>query len=189
MARRLLTLWLILNALAFIFAGQTWWQVQINTGDQIASLSGTGFDADRSISAILMFSLAALLFVAFSRNWVSAAISGLASLAVAALTVATASHFFSQNIGDISSSVEKRTGIAINPILAENLGNQISGELLFWGWLTIVTMFALVVVQLVIALKIRGWSKAAKPKTDRINPKLKAAEVDDAISLWDNQRN
>jgi hypothetical protein len=185
--RRFLTLWLALNALAFIFAGQTWWQLQINTGDQNAMVSGTGFDADRSISAILMFSLAALLFVAFSRGWTAVVISATAAAATGLLSVATAGNFLSQNIGGISTAVEKRTGISIDPILSENIKSQITGQLQVWAWLTLITLAALVLIQLIFAIRYRGWARQAKPKSDRTKPKQSAA-AEDTISLWDNQR-
>jgi Na+/pantothenate symporter len=179
---------LVLNALAFIFAGQTWWQLQINTGDQNTSVNGTGFDADRSISAILMFGLAALLFVAFSRGWTAVVISATAAAATALLVTVTAGNFLSQNIGGISTAVEKHTGISIDPILSENVKNQITGELQVWAWLTLVTLVALGFIQVIYALRYRVWARSAKPKNDRTKPKQNADAAEDTIALWDNQR-
>ncbi len=188
MSRRFLTLWLALSAVAFIFAGQTWWQLQINTGDQVTAVSGTGFDSDRSISAILMFSLAAWLFVAFSRGWTAVVISAAASVATLVLIVATAGNFLSENIGGISNSVETHVGIAVDPILAENVKDQITGQLQFWGWLTLFSLVLLAGIQLIYALKYRAWARTAKPRSDRTKPRQAKADLEDSISLWDSQR-
>ena len=199
MSRRFLTLWLALNALALIFAGQTWWHLQINTGDQNTVVNGSGFDADRSISAFLMFTLAALLFVAFSRGWAAVVISAFAAAASVLLVVFTSLNFLSQNIGGIANSIEKHTGIAIEPILAKNLDGQVSGQLEVWAWLALVTMAALATVQITFALRYRSWSSKVEAKGDRTVPKQAAGtkrsskdkpyEVTvDAISLWDSQR-
>ena len=187
MIRRFLTLWLALNALALIFAGQTWWQLQIDTGDQSRAVSGSGFDADKSISAFLMFNLAALLFVAFSRGWAAVVISSLAAAASLLLVVFTTANFLSQNIGGIAGSIEKHTGISIDPILAENIYGQVSGELLIWGWLSLLTIVALAIVQVTFAIRYRGWSLKLGAKADRTKPK-QTAVLDDAISIWDSQR-
>ena len=206
MARRFSLLWLVLNALAFIFAGQTWWQLQVNSGDQITVLVGTGFDSDRSISAILMFTLAAWLFVAFSRGWAAVAISAAAGAATVLLAVTTAANFGSGNIGGISSAVEKHTGIAIDPILAENMADQVTGQLQVWALLTLITLVALAGIQAIFAVRYRSWMAKAQPRGDRTKPtgsygsaskRTPAANLSpddqtepekDTISLWDSQR-
>lgn len=188
MARRTLTLWLALNALAFIFASQVWWQLTINTGDPATSVSGTGFDADKSISAILMFSLAALLFVAFSRGWTAIVISATAAAGTLLLLLTTAANFLHHNIGGITSTVEKHTGIWVDPILGSNEPSLIGGQLQFWAWLTLIVLVALCATQIVFAVKYRTWARLAKPRSDRTKPKQTKGEVDDTISLWDAQR-
>lgn len=188
MIRRTLTLWLALNALAFVFAGQEWWQLSINTGDHLTSITGTGIDADKSISAILMFSLAALLFVAFSRGWPAIAISSLAAAATGFLAFSTFSHLVSGYIGGITAAVEKQTGIAIDAYLPEATADQVTGELQVWAWLMLATLVALLVVQVIFAVRYRTWAKALKPRSDRTKRTQAKVQTDDTISLWDSQR-
>lgn len=188
LSRRFLTLWLVLNSVALIFAGQTWWQLQINTGDQLTTVTGTGFDADRSISAILMFSLAAWLFVAFSRGWTAVVISAAAGTASLLLIATTVGNFLSENIGGISSNIETHTGIAVDPILSENVKDQITGQLQIWSWLGLLSLILLAGIQLIFAIKYRGWARIAKPRGDRTKSKQESVAADDTISLWDAQR-
>ena len=190
MARRFQLLWLVLNALAFIFAGQTWWLLQINTGEQNTFVSGSGFDDDRSISAILMFGLAALLFVAFSRGWAAVVISALAAAASLLLSALLVIGFISQNIGGVSAVVEKQTAITILAVINQNQANLVSGELQVWAWLTLATVLLLAAIQSAYSVRIRAWNRVATPKADRTRSKADSAknQPEDTISLWDSQR-
>lgn len=192
MARRFLLLWLALNSLAFIFAGQTWWFLQIDAGDQKTAITGSGFDSDRSISAILMFGLAALLFVAFSRGWAAVVISALAAAASLFLVGLLLMGFVAQNIGGVAQVVEKQTAITILPILSENQPNLVFGQLQAWGWLALVAVLLLATIQLTYAIRVRSWNKSSAPKADRTQTKVAQSkshpEAEDTISLWDSQR-
>ncbi|MEY4367790.1 MAG: hypothetical protein RLZ28_1205 [Actinomycetota bacterium] len=192
MARRILLFWLVLNALAFIFAGQSWWVLQIVTGDQSVSVNGSGFDTDRSISAILLFGLTALLFVAFSRGWAAVVISAIAAAASMLLAGLLFVGFVSQNIGGVASVVEKQTAITVLPVLGQNQPNQISGELQGWAWFALTVILLLAIAQAFFAIKTRSWSKTRVSKVDRTEKnKLSAIagdEPEDAIAIWDSQR-
>jgi Tryptophan-associated transmembrane protein (Trp_oprn_chp) len=188
LARRALTLWLAFNALALIFAGQVWWQLRIQTGDPSTLVSGSGFDADKSISAILIFGLAAWLFVAFSRGVVALVITCAAATANILLLVVTLMNFAKQNIGGIAATVEKHTGIAINSVLSSNENNLISGELQVWAWLTVVALLLTVLVQLYYVGRFKTWAKQVKTQSDRTKTKQAKTDGNDPISLWDSQR-
>ena len=192
MARRILLLWLALNALAFIFAGQSWWVLQIITGDQTLAVTGSGFDTDRSISAILLFGLTALLFVSFSRGWAAVAISALASAASLLLAGLLLVGFVSQNIGGVAAVVEKQTAITVLPLLGQNEPNQISGELQAWAWFALTVIILLAIAQAFFAIKTRSWSKTRVSTVDRTEAKKRRSisgdEPEDAIAIWDSQR-
>jgi len=192
LARRILLLWLALNALAFIFAGQSWWVLQIITGDQTLAVTGSGFDTDRSISAILLFGLTALLFVSFSRGWAAVAISALASAASLLLAGLLLVGFVSQNIGGVAAVVEKQTAITVLPLLGQNEPNQISGELQAWAWFALTVIILLAIAQAFFAIKTRSWSKTRVSTVDRTEAKKRRSisgdEPLDAIAIWDSQR-
>jgi Na+/pantothenate symporter len=192
LARRILLLWLALNALAFIFAGQSWWVLQIITGDQTLAVTGSGFDTDRSISAILLFGLTALLFVSFSRGWAAVAISALASAASLLLAGLLLVGFVSQNIGGVAAVVEKQTAITVLPLLGQNEPNQISGELQAWAWFALTVIILLAIAQAFFAIKTRSWSKTRVSTVDRTEAKKRRSisgdEPEDAIAIWDSQR-
>jgi cobalamin synthase len=179
---------LALNALALIFAGQTWWALSINTGDQTTEVVGTGFDADKSISAILLFSLAALLFVAFSRGWPALVISTTAAAATTLLTVTTTVSFLNENIGGITEIVEKHTGFAVGSHLKLNEPAVVTGELQLWAWLTIATLIALAICQAYFAFSALRWARESKPKSNRSKYQRSNDDGQDPISLWDGQR-
>ncbi len=188
MRGRILAIWLALNATAFIFAGQTWWQLDVNTGDQATGVTGTGFDADKSISAILLFGLAALLFVAFSRGWLAVVISFAATASTLLLAILTASNLLNENIGGISALVEKHTGFAVGSFLKLNEPAFVTGQIQIWAWLTLTTLIGLASIQTVFAFAAIKSARQAKPRSDRTKTKQSGAELDDSISLWDAQK-
>ena len=184
--------WLALNTLAFIFAGQTWWVLQINAGDHVTVVTGSGFEADRSISAILMFGLASLLFVAFSRGWAAVVITAFAAAASTLLAGILLTGFAKGNIGGMVSVIEKQKAIAVEPILSENPTDLIAGSLQTWAWLALAVVILLALLQTFYAMRIRSWVKAMPPRSDRTRSKSQSAknnrEPQDNIALWDSQR-
>lgn len=178
---------LLFTIIAFVSAGQTWFEIKMKPSDDFVVLREfDGFSTFSWISPLLWVSLAATLvtlLVSKVGRTISLSVALLSSLALVSMA---ALGIVSQDLSGVSRELEQATGIAANHgIIGGIAGLQISTTLAaFFG----LTSFLLIgVIAGVALLDSQGWGPARlKPAAGARAPK--ETRPGDSISLWDQQR-
>jgi len=180
---RLLTLWIALAILAYIFASQDWYTLSMApNGDLVKLATYDGLTAYGNLSPVLMLNFAAILAVAFLGSLgrkitlVMIALANLASLYLATTRV------IAKDISGLAKQVEQMTGIAaahgVKDLTVQTQSAPF-GFLVSLGLLVVITVFILFVE--------KRWPKR-ESRTERANQSGKPNEPKDAIGIWDSQR-
>lgn len=165
---------------AFIATGQTWYQVSMSpNGETVTLQTFDGYTAYSWASPLLLVCLAALAVALLTSGRARAAIFSVGSLSAISLLALSAVSVANQDLAGVAKQLETATGIAAtHGIQGLETTSQPAA-------LICIVLYGLIgLVFAISALTQHRW--VARPKAS--GSSKKAAELKDAISLWDEQR-